>query len=169
MYTSYVISHFFSITYEPLSITNWDGEIYQVYYVAADTSTDSTYVMVPPDAKYTISGNNSTYGGGGVYVGGTFNMYGGKITGNSAKNGGGVYYTASNSLFVSGKVNITGNQDTSGADSNVYVPSSSGTPKTVPFYIGEDGLDPEAKIGVRVNDGVIATGCLLYTSPSPRD
>lgn len=44
---------------EPLSITNWDGEIYQVYYVAADTSTDSTYVMVPPDAKYTISGNNS--------------------------------------------------------------------------------------------------------------
>ncbi|MBS4831633.1 D-alanyl-D-alanine carboxypeptidase family protein [Ruminococcus callidus] len=44
---------------EPLSITNWDGEIYQVYYVAVDTSTDSTYVMVPPDAKYTISGNNS--------------------------------------------------------------------------------------------------------------
>lgn len=44
---------------EPLSITNWDGEIYQVYYVATDTSTDSTYVMVPPDAKYTISGNNS--------------------------------------------------------------------------------------------------------------
>lgn len=44
---------------EPLSITNWDGEIYQVYYVAADTSTDSTYVMVLPDAKYTISGNNS--------------------------------------------------------------------------------------------------------------
>lgn len=44
---------------EPLSITNWDGEIYQVYYVAMDTSTDSTYVMVPPNAKYTISGNNS--------------------------------------------------------------------------------------------------------------
>lgn len=44
---------------EPLSIINWDGEIYQVYYVATDTSTDSTYVMVPPDAKYTISGNNS--------------------------------------------------------------------------------------------------------------
>ncbi len=44
---------------EPLSITNWDGEIYQVYYVAADTSADSTYIMVPPDAKYTVSGNNS--------------------------------------------------------------------------------------------------------------
>ena len=44
---------------EPLSITNWDGEIYQVYYVAADTSADSTYIMVPPNAKYTVSGNNS--------------------------------------------------------------------------------------------------------------
>lgn len=44
---------------EPLSITNWDGEIYQVYYVAADASADSTYIMVPPDAKYTVSGNNS--------------------------------------------------------------------------------------------------------------
>ena len=43
----------------PLSVTNWDGEIYQVYYVAADTAADSTYVMVPPDKKYTISGNNS--------------------------------------------------------------------------------------------------------------
>ena len=105
----------------------------------------------------TISDNTGA-DGGGVYVGGTFNMYGGKITGNSAKNGGGVYYTASNSLFVSGKVNITGNKDTSGADSNVYVPSSSGTPKTVPFYIGDDGLDTAAEIGVRVNDGVIATG-----------
>ena len=44
---------------EPLSITNWDGEIYQVYYVAADASADSTYIMVPPNAKYTVSGNNS--------------------------------------------------------------------------------------------------------------
>lgn len=41
-----------------LKITNWDGEIYEVYYVPADTSADSTYVMVPPDQEYTISGNN---------------------------------------------------------------------------------------------------------------
>ncbi len=43
----------------PLRITNWDGEIYEVYYVPADPDADSTYVMVPPDQDYTISGNNA--------------------------------------------------------------------------------------------------------------
>ena len=96
-----------------------------------------------------IKGTTSTRGGG-VYVDSNaqFSMRGGSITGNTADVGGGVYYTASNSLFVSGKVNITGNKNTSGADSNVYVLPSSGTPKTVPFYIGAEGLDEEAKIGV---------------------
>lgn len=42
-----------------LSITNWDGEIYEVYYVSADAASDTTYVLVPPDQEYTISGNNS--------------------------------------------------------------------------------------------------------------
>jgi len=42
----------------PLEIVNWDGEIYQAYYIAADTTSDSTYVLVPPDLDYTISGNN---------------------------------------------------------------------------------------------------------------
>ncbi len=42
----------------PLEIVNWDGEIYDVYYVAADTSADMTYVLVPPSLNYTISGNN---------------------------------------------------------------------------------------------------------------
>lgn len=42
-----------------LSITNWDGEIYEVYYVPADAAADSTYILVPPDQEYTISGNNS--------------------------------------------------------------------------------------------------------------
>lgn len=41
----------------PLEITNWDGKVYQVYYVPAEEG-DSTYVMVPPDLEYTISGNN---------------------------------------------------------------------------------------------------------------
>ena len=41
-----------------LSITNWDGEIYEVYYVPADAAADSTYILVPPDQEYTISGNN---------------------------------------------------------------------------------------------------------------
>ena len=42
-----------------------------------------------------ITGGNSTSGGGGVYVDGTLNMYGGTISGNmtSNANGGGVYVT----------------------------------------------------------------------------
>lgn len=40
-----------------LEVTNWDGKVYQVYYVPAE-SGESTYVMVPPDLEYTISGNN---------------------------------------------------------------------------------------------------------------
>ncbi len=96
-----------------------------------------------------IKGKTSTRGGG-VYVDSNaqFSMRGGSITGNTADVGGGVYYTASNSLFVSGKVNITGNKNTDNAESNVYVLPSSGTPKTVPFYIGAEGLAEEAKIGV---------------------
>lgn len=43
----------------PLRITNWDGEIYEVYYVPADGASDTTYVLVPPDKEYTILGNNS--------------------------------------------------------------------------------------------------------------
>lgn len=41
-----------------LKITNWDGEVYEVYYVPADTSADTTYVLVPSNQSYTISGNN---------------------------------------------------------------------------------------------------------------
>ncbi len=40
-----------------LEVTNWDGKVYQVYYVPAE-SGESTYVMIPPDVEYTISGNN---------------------------------------------------------------------------------------------------------------
>lgn len=43
----------------PLSITNWDGQVYAVYYTPADTAAETTYVMVPSDRDYTISGNNS--------------------------------------------------------------------------------------------------------------
>ena len=109
--------------------------------------------------KVEIKGTTSTCGGG-VYVdeNAQFFMRGGSITGNTADVGGGVYYTASNSLYVSGNVNITDNKGTDDNNNNVYVPSSYGTPPTVPFYIGGDGLAEEAKIGVRVNDGVIGTG-----------
>ena len=42
-----------------LKIVNWDGGIYEVYYVPADTTANTSYVLVPPDKDYTISGNNS--------------------------------------------------------------------------------------------------------------
>ena len=135
-----------------------------VYMTAADGKKATVNMYggtITGNTGHTVTVKNvDSTRGGGVYVDSNaqFTMRGGSITENTADVGGGVYYTASNSLFVSGKVNITGNKDTSGADSNVYVPSSSGTPKTVPFYIGDDGLDTAAEIGVRVNDGVIATG-----------
>ena len=108
----------------------------------------------------TIEDNTATNRGGGVYVGNDaqFFMRGGSITGNTADVGGGVYYTASNSLYVSGNVNITDNKGTDGKANNVYVPSSSGTPKTVPFYIAWYVLNEDARIGVRVDDNLIATG-----------
>ena len=120
-----------------------------------------------------ITGNENTvshYGyGGGVYVNGsTFNMTGGSITKNTADVGGGVYYTASNSLYVSGNVNITDNKGTDGKANNVYVPSSSGTPKTVPFCIGPNVLGKNAEIGLRLADEVIATGAhspVAYVGP----
>ncbi len=43
---------------EHLSITNFDGTIYEVYYVAADAAYDSTMVPVPGSLEYTVSGNN---------------------------------------------------------------------------------------------------------------
>jgi len=44
---------------EHLTFTNYDGKIYEVYYVAMDPSFDTTMVPVPADLKYEVSGNNS--------------------------------------------------------------------------------------------------------------
>jgi D-alanyl-D-alanine carboxypeptidase len=50
-----------SYTYdgEHLMITDYDGEIYEVYYVPAESGYDSTMLPVPGDKKYTVSGNNT--------------------------------------------------------------------------------------------------------------
>ena len=50
--------------------------------------------------------------GSGVYVRGTFNMYGGSITNNTADNGGGVYMTGENSKFNMYGGEISGNTAT---------------------------------------------------------
>ena len=74
---------------------------------------------------------------------GTFNMYGGSITGNArtANNGAGVYvYNNNSTMNIRGKVNITGNT-VAGVENNVYLPSG----KTITV----DGqLDAASLIGV---------------------
>ena len=146
-------------------ITHAEGMTGSGVYMTAADGRKATVNMyggtITGNTGHTVTVKNGvSTRGGGVYVDSNaqFYMHGGSITENTADVGGGVYYTASNSLFVSGNVNITDNKDTSGADSNVYVPSSSGTPKTVPFYIAWYVLNEDARIGVRVDDNLIATG-----------
>ena len=72
-----------------------------------------------------ITGNTATDGkgrGGGVYVtsGGAFKMFGGSITGNEATDGGGVYMIGSNSKFTMKGGSITGNT-ADGNGGGVYV------------------------------------------------
>ena len=76
-----------------------------------------------------ITGNTATDGkgrGGGVYVtsGGAFKMFGGSITGNKATDGGGVYMIGSNSKFTMKGGSITGNTAFRGG--GVYVERSLG-------------------------------------------
>ena len=111
-----------------------------------------------------ITGNNATENGGGVYVIGsssTFEMTGGSITGNNAYKsdyistfGGGVC-VGSGIFTVSGEVTVTDNTKggTKGADgkftgdtkNNVYLP----TGKTI--TIGTDKLSEGAQLGVTVS------------------
>lgn len=44
---------------EHLTITNYDGKIYEVYYVPASTDFSTTMVPVPGKLDYEVSGNNS--------------------------------------------------------------------------------------------------------------
>lgn len=89
----------------------------------------------------TATGDDNTTGtGGGVFVGeGTFNMSGGSITGNTTTgNGGGVYVHGT--FTVSGGVKISGNKNSGGSNSNVYLPNG----KT----ISVTGVLSGAEIGV---------------------
>ena len=146
-------------------ITHAEGMTGSGVYMTAADGRKATVNMyggtITGNTGHTVTVKNGvSTRGGGVYVdkNAQFFMHGGSITENTADVGGGVYYVASNSLYVSGNVNITGNKGTDGKANNVYVPSSSGTPKTVPFYIAWYVLNEDARIGVRVDDNLIATG-----------
>ena len=112
-----------------------------------DVSYGSTFTM----NGGTITGNTS-YTGGGVYVGtavenygnNTFNMNGGTITGNTAthtgsETGGGVYVAQDGIFTVSGAAKITDNKRNE-ENNNVYL-----RPETITIT---GALDRDASIGV---------------------
>ena len=156
-------------------ITHAEGTTGSGVYMTAADGRKATVNMyggtITGNTGHTVTVKNvDSTRGGGVYVDSNaqFTMRGGSITKNTADVGGGVYYTASNSLYVSGNVNITDNKGTDSKANNVYVPSSSGTPKTVPFCIGPNVLGKNAEIGLRLADEVIATGAhspVAYVGP----
>lgn len=100
----------------------------------------------------TISGNNTNYAGGGVYIWhyGTFNMSGGAITGNNAAQEGGGVCLPENSMTIAGEVTIlnnvrggtkNGSAYTGGSTNNVYLYDN----KIIDV---KDDLDTAARIGV---------------------
>ena len=115
-----------------------------------------------------ITGNTSTSHGGGVYVSSysTFTMTGGKIIGNNTTttntdgySAGGVYVDPTGSFIVSGNAQIRNNYWNGTLDANkVYVDGKNSNvlllgsgSRLATITIGENGLKPEAKIGVGRN------------------
>lgn len=92
----------------------------------------------------TVSGNSAKRGGGFCVGYGALNIRGGSVTGNTASYGGGVYVTHAETVTLSGKANITGNYDGTGADkknSNLYLNVSD-------LKIMAAGLTDGAKVGI---------------------
>lgn len=80
------------------------------------------------DGKFNMSGGsiigNTTSNGGGVWMGGgEFNMSGGSITGNTTTSNGGGVFVGDGTFKVSGGVKISGNKNSGGSNSNVYLPN----------------------------------------------
>ena len=116
-----------------------------------------------------ISGNKATSDVGGVYIwAGTLNMTGGSISGNTADRYGGVYLDRDSATFnLSGTPVISGNQDTNGMASNVYVYGyydaySTGNPINI-----TDALEEGAKIGVSPN--YVPDDSPVYIAKFPTD
>lgn len=118
-----------------------------------------------------ITGNTATASslpntgtGGGVFVGdGTFNMSGGSITDNTAVNGGGVF-VGGGTFKVSGGVKISGNKNSGGSNSNVYLPNG----KTISVTGKLDGAEICVTTEKKPSDGTsveIAKGDGDHTVP----
>ena len=100
-----------------LTLTDCKGDFGKVTHSGANAAPNksiNTGVNVYKGGTFnlyggSISGNNSTRYGG-VYVGGTFKMYGGSITGNTANAGGGGVYVDSRGTFNMNGGTISGNE-----------------------------------------------------------
>ncbi|AEF81949.1 fibronectin type III domain-containing protein [Leadbettera azotonutricia] len=102
--------------------------------LAGLTTNDSPLVRINTNGSFTmeggtISGNSSSYSGGGVYSSGSFTMKGGTISGNSSSfssssssYGGGSVYVSSNGSFTMKGGTISGNSSSHGG--GVYVTSN---------------------------------------------
>ena len=94
-----------------------------------DTATETTETVT---GGVITGGNNTSSNGGGVFVEGTFNMYGGTVVGNKAENGGGV--SDSTGTFTMSGGMITGNTATSGG--GVYAAFNNDLKKGVNILVG---------------------------------
>ena len=107
----------------------------------------------------TISGNSAYSVGGGVYVddGGAFTMAGGMITGNSAGvTGGGVCLHPNGTMAVSGGAFVSGNVNSAGAASNVYLPDGK--------VLAVGSLSSAASVGVTTETAPTAYAPVTITS-----
>ena len=157
-----------SISNNKVSYSGNGGGVYandSTNFVISGGSIDSNYAMssgggiyyestINKSVNFTISGGNivrnATNGnGGGILLKSAngkmkFTMSGGRISSNVACNDGGGVYISENyygKFIVSGAAQITDNYVNS-KDNNVYLPRN----KTI--YIGANGLNSSAKIGV---------------------
>ena len=94
-------------------------------FTGSGVYVNGTFNMYGGSITDNTVGTNS---GGGVYVSatGTFNMYGGTISDNNGANGGGVYVNSSSTFTMSGSARIANNQVTgnSSGGGGVYVGTS---------------------------------------------
>ena len=108
-----------------------------------------------------ITGGNSSSDGGAVLVKGTFNMYGGNITGNTAYYGGGVYVKESATFVMTGGT-VTGNTADNGGGVYVVDDDTSFFTMTGGTITGNTATDNGG--GVYVSDGsetCLAAGTMI--------
>jgi hypothetical protein len=112
-----------------------------------------------------ISGNTASASryasyGGGVYVesSGTFNLYGGEISGNTASGGGGVFVESSGTFTMTGG-EISGN--TASVGGGVYV-ESSGTFKKQPRGSSTSGTIYGYTVGDNKSNRASGSGHAVY-------